>query len=94
MAKKNLQRRVLDVSRISSINVLAGILFVGPDPPIPSKIFFSSFLILNFSFASKIDFSLSKILGFSCISIFNFFFKSFFGASIIFCSFLSKKGYC
>ena len=49
MAKKNLQRRVLDVSRISSINVLAGILFVGPDPPIPSKIFFSSFLILNFS---------------------------------------------
>ena len=44
VAKKNLHSWTLEIRRISSIKVLAGILLVGPDPPTPSKIFFLSLL--------------------------------------------------
>ena len=40
VARKNLQLfNLLDTSLINSINILEGILLVGPEPPIPSSIF-------------------------------------------------------
>ena len=39
VARKNLQSYSLRLSSINSTNLLAGVLFVGPEPPTPSKIF-------------------------------------------------------
>ena len=44
-----------NIKRISFIKIAAGILLVGPEPPMPSKIFFISLLILYLYFISCTD---------------------------------------
>ena len=64
VAKKNLDLYFFETNSINSINFFAGTRLVGPDPPIPKRIFFSFGLILNFFLAKKICFFPIFILGF------------------------------
>ena len=48
---------------INFLNLSAGILFVGPEPPIPNKIFILVFKILNFWLAVWIEFLSISIWG-------------------------------
>ena len=48
VAKKNLHFFIFEIFDITFKKVLEGILFVGPEPPIPKSIFVSFLSILNF----------------------------------------------
>tara|TARA_B100000767_G_C19285506_1_gene337228 strand:+ start:223 stop:462 length:240 start_codon:yes stop_codon:yes gene_type:complete len=74
------------------MKIIAGILFVVPDPPIPSKIFFLFLLILYLTFVSCTDLSLIKISGSLSISKLILFLKSSFAASITCWFFFVIKG--
>ena len=78
---------------MKSRNLSAGTLFVGPDPPIPKRIFFSPGLILNLFFANAICFFLTSILGSGLTNIFNSFLINFCAALIICWFFLLNTGY-
>ena len=52
VAKKNLDLYFFETNSINSINFFAGTRLVGPDPPIPKRIFFSFGFILNFFLVS------------------------------------------
>ena len=59
------------------INIFAGILFVGPDPPIPISIFKSSLFILNFEvFANSVSTLFISIFGSLKFLIFKVFSKN------------------
>ena len=45
VARKNLHFLIFDIFSITLKNILAGILLVGPEPPIPKSIFISFLLI-------------------------------------------------
>ena len=47
---------IFDKFSITFKNIFAGILLVGPEPPMPKSIFISSLFILNFSIDLKINF--------------------------------------
>ena len=70
----------------------AGILLVGPDPPIPNKIFTLLFEIESLCAANFIELSLISICGLlstSKLILFN----NFWAASITCCPFFSNSGY-
>ena len=83
MAKKNLDLYFFETNSINSINFFAGTRFVGPDPPIPKRIFFSFGFILNFFLAKKICLFPIFILGFGFTKIFNSFLINFCAVFII-----------
>ena len=70
----------------------AGILLVGPDPPIPNKIFTLLFEIENFCAANLIELSLISICGLLSTSKLIFF-NNFWAASMTCCPFFSNSGY-
>ena len=55
VAKKNLHFFSQTIFSINLINIFAGILFVGPDPPIPISIFNSLVFILNLVFTNSVS---------------------------------------
>ena len=71
VARKNLHFLISEIFSITLINVAAGILFVGPEPPIPKSIFVSFLLIWNLSTDWEIDLSSIWISGSSLTSKFN-----------------------
>ena len=76
---------------MNSIKILAGILLVGPDPPIPNKILVSSLLILYLDLEFLINCSFSVILGSLSISKFSSFFINSLAALIICWFFFLKQ---
>src|SRR5210317_427378 len=93
VAKKNLHFFALTIFSMNLINIFAGILFVGPDPPIPISIFKSSVFILNFFFANSASTLLILIFGLLKFLIFKVFSKNNFAVAVICCLFLLKSGY-
>jgi hypothetical protein len=75
------------------INVFGGILFVGPEPPIPKSKFKSSFLILNFEVSFSASFLLISIYGSSIFFIFNELSMRSLAAFVMCCLFFLKSGY-
>ena len=83
VAKRNLQLLIFDIFSITFKNVLAGILLVGPEPPIPKRIFISFLFIWNFLIDSETKISSISTSGSSLTFKSNFSFKNFLGVSVI-----------
>ena len=92
-ARKNLHLLKLKNFSITLINVFAGILFVGPEPPTPNSILISSLFIWNFFTHSKFSSSSIFIWGSSLTSRSNLSLINFLGVSIICCLFFLNNGY-